>query len=57
VVPDSSIFVARKPCKKTYSNEKLFVNRLNVIRELQKMKIRYSRMRDVSMMRDRFLNK
>jgi hypothetical protein len=38
VVPDSSIFAARKPCEVTYSYEKLSVNRLKIIRKLQNIK-------------------
>jgi hypothetical protein len=34
VVPDSSIFTARKPCKMTYSYEKASASKLETIREL-----------------------
>jgi hypothetical protein len=34
VVPDSSIFAAKKPYKMTYSYEKLSANKLETIREL-----------------------
>jgi hypothetical protein len=55
VVPDSSIFVAGKPCKTTYSYEKLSVNRLETIRELLKRKTEHSRTDDVSMTIDQSL--
>jgi hypothetical protein len=34
VIPDSSIFTARKPCEMTYSYEKLSASKLEAIREL-----------------------
>jgi hypothetical protein len=34
VVPDGSIFTARKPCEMTYSYEKLSASKLETIREL-----------------------
>jgi hypothetical protein len=40
VVPDSSVFTAKKPIKMTYSYNKLSVSNLNVIRELLNMKSR-----------------
>jgi hypothetical protein len=57
VVPDSSVFTARKPIKMTYSYHKLSVSSLNIIRELLNMKTGYSRMDDVSMTKDRSLFK
>jgi hypothetical protein len=57
VVPDSSVFTARKPIKMTYSYNKLSVSNLNIIRELSNMKSGYSRMHDVSMTKDRSLFK
>jgi hypothetical protein len=32
-LPDSSVFIAIKPIKMTYSYNKLFVSNLNIIRE------------------------
>jgi translation initiation factor 2B subunit (eIF-2B alpha/beta/delta family) len=57
VVPDSSIFTARKPIKMIYSYNKLSISSSNIIRELQNMKIGYSRMNDVSMTKDQSLLK
>jgi hypothetical protein len=36
VVPDSSVFMAKKPLKTTYSYNKISVGNLNIIRELIK---------------------
>jgi hypothetical protein len=36
VVPDSSVFMAKKPIKTTYSYNKLSVDNLNIIQELIK---------------------
>jgi hypothetical protein len=55
VVPDSSIFVARKPCEMTYSYEKLSANKLENHSGALKRKIEHSRTDDVSMMIDRSL--
>jgi hypothetical protein len=52
VVPDSSIFTARKPINMIYSYSKLSISSSNIIRELQNMKTGYSRMDDVSMSKD-----
>jgi hypothetical protein len=38
VVPDSSIFTARKPSEMTYSYGELSANKLEIIRELQSAK-------------------
>jgi hypothetical protein len=38
VVPDSSIFTARKPCEMTYSYRKLSASKLETIWELQSVK-------------------
>jgi hypothetical protein len=57
VVPDSSVFTARKLIKMTRSYNKLSVSSLNIIRELKNMKTGYSRMHDISMMKDRSLFK
>jgi hypothetical protein len=51
VVPDSSIFTARKPIKMIYSYNKLSISSLNSIREMLNMKTWNSRMDDVSMMK------
>jgi hypothetical protein len=57
VVLDSSVFVARKPIKMTYSYNKLSISSSNIIRELLNMKTGYNRMDDVSMTKDRSLFK
>jgi hypothetical protein len=57
VVPDSSIFTARKPIKVIYSYNKLSINSSNSIRELLYMKTWNSRMDGVSMMIDQSLFK
>jgi hypothetical protein len=57
VVPDSSIFAARKPYKVTYSYEKLSVNRFERDSGSLEYKTEHSRMDDVSMTKDRSLFK
>jgi hypothetical protein len=57
VVPDSSVFTAKKPIKMTYIYNKLSASSSNIIREALKHKTGYSQMDDVSMTKDQSLFK